>query len=118
MDGRPAQAQPLVLQGRCLPYGDGITYWPLAEILKGHAGILDTDPPELAVEKVRKAGHDLLTTAYAADPVRATAALAYTVGLEDPDVTFAGADAARRFATSSTRRGARSSRRCRRASRW
>jgi class 3 adenylate cyclase/tetratricopeptide (TPR) repeat protein len=84
--------QPLVLQGRCLPYGDGITYWPLAEILKGHAGILDTDPPELAVEKVRKAGRDLLTGEYAPDPVRATAALAYTVGLEDPETTFAGTD--------------------------
>jgi class 3 adenylate cyclase/tetratricopeptide (TPR) repeat protein len=86
------EERPLVLQGRCLPYGDGITYWPLAEILKGHAGILDTDPPELAVEKVRKAGRDLLTSEFAPDPVRATAALAYTVGLEDPDTTFAGAD--------------------------
>jgi class 3 adenylate cyclase len=47
---------PTVLRGRCLPYGDGITYWPLAEILKGHTGILDSDPPELAVEKVRKTG--------------------------------------------------------------
>ncbi len=33
---RQAQA-PLVLRGRCLPYGDGVTYWPLAEILKGLA---------------------------------------------------------------------------------
>ena len=31
------------LRGRCLPYGDGITYWPLAEILKAQAGVLDTD---------------------------------------------------------------------------
>ena len=84
--------RPLVLQGRCLPYGDGITYWPLAEILKAHTGILDTDPPELAVEKVRKTGRELLTTEFAADPVRATAALAYTVGLEDPDTSFAGMD--------------------------
>jgi class 3 adenylate cyclase/tetratricopeptide (TPR) repeat protein len=79
------------LRGRCLPYGDGITYWPLAEILKGHAGILDTDPPELAIEKVRKAGHDLLTDDLSPDPARATAALAYTVGLEDPDISFANA---------------------------
>jgi class 3 adenylate cyclase/tetratricopeptide (TPR) repeat protein len=79
------------LRGRCLPYGDGITYWPLAEILKGHAGILDTDAPELAIEKVRKAGRDLLTSDVSADPARATAALAYTVGLEDPDVSFANA---------------------------
>jgi class 3 adenylate cyclase len=79
------------LRGRCLPYGDGITYWPLAEILKGHAGILDTDPPELAIEKVRKAGRELLTGDVSPDPARATAALAYTVGLDDPDVSFANA---------------------------
>ena len=83
---------PTVLRGRCLPYGDGITYWPLAEILKGHAGILDSDPPELAVEKVRKTGRDLLTQEVATDPARSTAALAYTVGLEDPEVSFAHAD--------------------------
>ncbi len=76
---------PLVLRGRCLPYGDGIAYWPLAEILKGHAGILDTDAPDLAIEKIRKLGHDLLTTEVTADPTLATSALAYTIGLPDPD---------------------------------
>ena len=30
-------------QGRCLAYGEGVTYWPLGEILKAHAGILDSD---------------------------------------------------------------------------
>ena len=89
-EGLPAP--PVALRGRCLPYGDGITYWPLAEILKSYAGILDSDPPQLAVEKVRKIGRELLTAEVAADPVRATAALAYTVGLEDPDTPFAGAD--------------------------
>jgi class 3 adenylate cyclase len=93
LTGAEAEApHPLVLRGRCLPYGTGITYWPLAEILKGHAGILDTDAPELAVEKVRKTGRELLTSDVTADPARATAALAYTVGLEDPDVSFADAD--------------------------
>ncbi len=29
--------------GRCLPYGDGISFWALGEIVKAHAGILDTD---------------------------------------------------------------------------
>jgi len=28
-----------VLRGRCLSYGDGITYWPIAEILRGAAGV-------------------------------------------------------------------------------
>ena len=83
---------PLVLRGRCLPYGDGITYWPLAEILKGHAGILDSDPTDLAIEKVRKVGRDLLSAEMSPDPARTAAALAYTVGLEDPDVSFVGVD--------------------------
>ena len=48
--------------------------------------------PELAVEKVRKTGRDLLTQEVATDPARSTAALAYTVGLEDPEVSFAHAD--------------------------
>ena len=30
-------------QGRCLPYGEGVTFWPLSEVLKAQAGILDTD---------------------------------------------------------------------------
>ncbi len=32
-------------QGRCLPYGEGITFWALGEIVKGHAGILESDDP-------------------------------------------------------------------------
>jgi class 3 adenylate cyclase/tetratricopeptide (TPR) repeat protein len=39
-------ASPLRRTGRCLAYGDGITYWPLGEILKEQLGILDSDPPE------------------------------------------------------------------------
>ncbi len=83
---------PTTLVGRCLPYGDGITYWPLAEIVKTYASILDSDPTDLAIEKVRKAGRDLLTLEVSADPARATAALAYTIGLQDPDVSFADLD--------------------------
>ncbi len=39
-------------QGRCLPYGEGITFWPLGEIVKAHAGILETDPPGVAISKL------------------------------------------------------------------
>jgi len=41
-----------VLAGRCLPYGEGITYWPLAEMVKSAAGISDDDPVEEAHEKL------------------------------------------------------------------
>ena len=37
---------PLRRTGRCLPYGQGITYWPLGEILKEHFGLLESDPPQ------------------------------------------------------------------------
>jgi class 3 adenylate cyclase/tetratricopeptide (TPR) repeat protein len=39
-------------QGRCLPYGDGITFWPLGEIVKAHAGIFESDPNDIATEKL------------------------------------------------------------------
>src|SRR5205807_1536783 len=42
-----------VLAGRCLPYGEGITYWPLAEMVKSAAGIDDDDDSEEALEKLR-----------------------------------------------------------------
>ena len=32
-------------QGRCLPYGEGVTFWALGEIVKAHAGILESDAP-------------------------------------------------------------------------
>jgi class 3 adenylate cyclase len=39
-------------QGRCLPYGDGITFWPLSEIVKAHAGIYESDSPDVAAGKL------------------------------------------------------------------
>ncbi len=42
-------------QGRCLPYGDGITFWALGEIVKNEAGILDSDSPEQAAAKLDRA---------------------------------------------------------------
>ena len=30
-------------QGRCLPYGEGVTFWGLGEIVKAQAGILGSD---------------------------------------------------------------------------
>ena len=42
-------------QGRCLPYGEGIAFWALGEIVKAHAGILESDRPEAATSKLRAA---------------------------------------------------------------
>ena len=87
--GAWAQALPepaLAIGGRCLPYGEGVTYWPLAQILKGWAGVLDSDEPETALDRLRQAVGKLLADVpdVAAAPEELTAALAFTVGLQDP----------------------------------
>ena len=42
-----------VLRGRCLPYGDGITYWPIMEIAREAAGIQPTDTADAARDKLQ-----------------------------------------------------------------
>ena len=41
------------LAGRTLPYGEGVTYWPIASMIKASAGIADDDPANEAFEKLR-----------------------------------------------------------------
>ncbi len=41
--------------GRSLPYGEGVTFWALGEMVKAQAGILETDSAQLAGEKLREA---------------------------------------------------------------
>jgi predicted ATPase/class 3 adenylate cyclase len=41
-----------VLWGRCLSYGEGITYWPVIEILEGAAGILKSDDVDTVSAKL------------------------------------------------------------------
>ena len=38
-------------QGRSLPYGEGISFWALGEMVKAHAGILETDAKDEAEQK-------------------------------------------------------------------
>ncbi|MGZ8651950.1 MAG: ATP-binding protein, partial [Actinomycetota bacterium] len=41
-----------VLRGRCLPYGEGITYFPVVEAIKQAAGLADFDLPDVVESKV------------------------------------------------------------------
>jgi class 3 adenylate cyclase/tetratricopeptide (TPR) repeat protein len=41
-----------VLRGRCLPYGEGITYFPVVEAIKQAAGLVDFDLPDVVEAKV------------------------------------------------------------------
>jgi class 3 adenylate cyclase/tetratricopeptide (TPR) repeat protein len=52
-------ARATVLRGRCLSYGDGITFYPLAEIVQQAAGIEDRDSPAAAIQKLAGAVADV-----------------------------------------------------------
>jgi class 3 adenylate cyclase/tetratricopeptide (TPR) repeat protein len=43
-----------VLGAHCLPYGEGVTYWPLQVMVRQAADIAPTDPPSAAYEKLRR----------------------------------------------------------------
>ncbi|MGH3132593.1 MAG: AAA family ATPase [Gaiellaceae bacterium] len=56
--GRVADEDPELItwrQGRSLPYGEGVAYWALGEIVKAQAGILESDPAGATEAKLREA---------------------------------------------------------------
>ena len=67
-------------QGRSLPYGDGVTYWALGEMVKNQAGILETDAGEQAAQKL----HDEVDRLFADDAEARSveARLGLLVGIE------------------------------------
>ena len=73
-----------LLKGRCLPYGDGITYWPLAQVAKEHAGILETDAAGVALEKLSASVGRIVAEAEAAGVVEA---IAWTIGFTLPSAS-------------------------------
>jgi class 3 adenylate cyclase/tetratricopeptide (TPR) repeat protein len=79
LDGRADTA--LVLRGRCLSYGEGITFFALDEIVHQAAGIDEGDPPAAARAKL-----DALVTD-APDGERIAALVAGVFGWAAPGVT-------------------------------
>jgi class 3 adenylate cyclase len=73
-----------IRHGRCLAYGDGITFWALGQIVKGQAGILESDTPEIAADKL---GATLDSVAPSADPQWLFARLAPLVGAARTDAS-------------------------------
>lgn len=44
--------EPLRRTGRCLSYGTGASYWAFGEVLKEHLGLLESDAPEVALDRL------------------------------------------------------------------
>ena len=69
-------------QGRCLPYGEGVSFWALGEVVKAEAGVLDDDPPDVVHEKLDAALASTLADEEERDWLRPR--LAPLLGLGDP----------------------------------
>jgi class 3 adenylate cyclase/tetratricopeptide (TPR) repeat protein len=67
-------------QGRSLPYGEGLSFWALGEIVKSDADILESDSPEDAATKLAESLEPYLPDAIERDRLRA--ALAPLAGIE------------------------------------
>jgi tetratricopeptide (TPR) repeat protein len=76
---RTVEDRVTVLRGHCVPYGEGTTYYPLAELVQTAAGIVDVDDRATALEKLGRIGPrgdqaELVTQALASatglDPAR------------------------------------------------
>ena len=65
--GRPRRASSA---GAASPYGDGVAYWPLAEILKGSAGRQRQRPADVALDQIRAPAPSSLTPDSTPDPPR------------------------------------------------
>jgi class 3 adenylate cyclase len=70
-----------LLVGTCLPYGEGITFWPVLEVVKQGTGIVDGDSSQQAIAKIE--------AALAGDEAAGLAAerVAALVGLEESGET-------------------------------
>ncbi|MBA3263163.1 MAG: AAA family ATPase [Thermoleophilaceae bacterium] len=75
-----------VLEGRCLPYGEGITFWPLSEVVKEGAGIREGESREEAQAKIASLLPGDLESAGVATRIAAAIGLAATVST--PEETF------------------------------
>ncbi len=62
----------ILLRGRCLSYGEGITFWPLVEAVRGAADIEPDDPPEVGLQKLAALTDDHRVVARVASAVGLT----------------------------------------------
>ncbi len=75
------ETEPLRRTGRCLSYGTGTAYWALGEVLKEHLGLLETDPSEVALDRL--GGRQILGLTLGLDVARDLHPLAARDRLQD-----------------------------------
>lgn len=80
-----AAKSPRVMRGRCLPYGQGITYWPFAEMFGEEAGIALTEGRTSAIAKLERWVGEM---AVPSERAAIAARLALVLGYQDAAVAI------------------------------
>jgi class 3 adenylate cyclase/tetratricopeptide (TPR) repeat protein len=76
---------PMALVGRCALYGEGITFWPIMEMLRDLCGITVTTSPEEARDLIAAQVAEIWQRSDRDDdPVTVVRALDYILGIETP----------------------------------
>ncbi len=71
-------------QGRSLPYGEGVAFWALGEMVKAQAGVFETDDVEEAAAKLAAAVRDLVPESEAGWVERQLGPLVGVAGAAEP----------------------------------
>jgi class 3 adenylate cyclase/tetratricopeptide (TPR) repeat protein len=80
------ERQPTFREGRCLPYGSGIVYWALGEVIRSEAGIFDEDDSEVGWAKLSSTIRDLIgdDAEHGETSERRAAVIGRLLGIEAP----------------------------------
>ena len=98
-DGAGRDGSARVVRGRCVPYGDGLHLWPLAQVLKQDAGILDSDPSDAIVVKAGGSIGARFDEGDAAAPIVSTLLSSIGIQVASDPLSGAGREAAERMIT-------------------
>jgi class 3 adenylate cyclase/tetratricopeptide (TPR) repeat protein len=74
----------LVLEGRCVPYGEANVWWPVAEALRAGCGITADDSPDVARERCMETVRGALGDAVSAEVERVTNGLMHLMSYDGP----------------------------------
>lgn len=83
---RRPHRKPILLEGRCPPYGEDVAFYPLTEMLRCFAGFNAREPAESARARLLEATRVTLENANRSENAEVIAAyLGHTIGIESPE---------------------------------
>jgi class 3 adenylate cyclase/predicted ATPase len=87
--------QPAVRIGSCPPYGAGLAYWALGEVVRATFEIVDTDDAEIAWRKLERGIGELAANAQTEEtPERLAEVVGLALGIERPSDDVASSESA------------------------